>query len=356
MSFTFDLRSYAGIDLTGLYNGDGRKVTKRRNQPREFTFTLSHKDTEAKELLDALANGLPQLIVREKVGSGKQLRFAGVWAPRMEEQGDTETSRLTCVFRDPLHLLDYRFTGEIEDHPGEDAGTVIKNQVDRANTESSVLIATSAAFVEATVTMDVTYEHKNRGEAIREATELAGGPDVYIDPRDDPTTLGDLHVVRQQGQERPDAKFEHGPSTLANCRSATRTTSPPRNKVTVIGAEGVFQTVSDSTSISKYGVFAHQDSLSDVIDADVLQARAQELLRPSPIRVVTVEPDPRLAPQPFVDYDVGDTIPYLIRKGRHGDVFAWDASGQSRIDMIEVELDSDGKPTAHRIEFVEEDS
>lgn len=340
-NWTFVLASHTGAALTELTNvgelgnAAARRVTFARNRPAELSCSLSHHDPEAQLLLDAVANGIPQVIAYRHDAAtnhgGKTKRFHGIWAPTEEELADATS--LTLNARDPLGLLEGRVTAEVFDPPGEgitDAGEIMWALIDRANQERDTGI--TRGTIEPSVDTDVTYERKNVAEAIQELSEIDQGPDFEITPD------WVFNVYREQGQVREEARFEHGSGTLDNCTSVRRTTRYPRNRVIVIGDEGVAAQADDLTSQDRYGIWTHVETMSDQIDADVLYKRAQALIRPRPIEVITFTPDLGLesCPRPFEHFGVGDTVFFHGRRG------AFRRSATVRINKIDLLIDDDG--------------
>jgi hypothetical protein len=105
--------------------------------------------------------------------------------------------------------------------------------------------------------------------------------------------IGQLVVYAAQGSDRTSTvQFQYGPGTLANCRSVNRQTEPPINTARVIGANGLVGLKTDAGSIATYGEMWVQESASDVSEQTTLDDKAQALLRPDPIKVVSFTPDP----------------------------------------------------------------
>lgn len=342
-TWTWLLCDATGAPLAELTTASGRRLTYRRNHYPEASFTLSHADEAAQLLLDHLLGlnvsaGIPILkCYRQADGeTTRTLRFAGRLAPFEETVGETAT--LTPVFRGPFSTLigdgqsRGRFTAATRTFSGIDAGQIAKTLIDEADPAG---IATTGT-IEATKTRDRTYEHANVGEAIRLLTEVLDGFDFEIEPVDSGETLGELRVYARQGEERQAARFEFGSGTLANVAGARRQVQLPVNTVRVIGEGGLVGEVSDPDSVLRYGTQFVQVALSDVSEQSTLDDRAQALLRPDPIRVVSFTPEATLAPQPWDDFWLGDTVPFFARSD------AFYESINARVNEITVVVDDEG--------------
>lgn len=333
--WTFVLQSHTGAQLIELSNvgelsaAGSRRLAFKRNTAAELQFALSHDDTEAQLLLDALANGIPQVVGWRKGGSDPKVkRFGGVWAPMEEELA--EATAVTVNARDRFGVLEGRVTAELDDHPGEDAGEVMRQLVVDQNAVKDTGITIGS--IQSSTAVDVTYEYKNVAEAFGELAGIDLGPDFEVTPD------GVLNVYAEQGSVKDAAKFEHGPGTLDNCQSVRRTTRYPRNRVIVVGDEGVVAQVDDATSQDRYGIWAHVESLSDQIDATILRARAQSLIKPSPVEVITFTPELAAdsCPVPWDDFWLGDTVGFYARRG------AFERAAQVRVNQIELLVDDEG--------------
>lgn len=341
----FHLQSPSGALLTTLSEAFDRRLSFGRNRIPEVSFALDSEDEDAQVLEDALANSTPILRCSrdEEQASGpdvaRVLRFAGI-IPIAEEEAGAEAI-VRPLAKGPLARLDEWPSADLRDFPFVDAGQIAWALIADANAEAPTGIVQGT--IQTTVARDVTYERRAVGPAIAELSELDGGYDYEVAALDQGATLGRFDVFASQGTYRKSAVFGYGAGTVANVTSAKRLTRPPRNWVLVIGDEGVSQLRTDPLSIARFGRWPHVATMSDVIEADVLGAKAQGLIQPTPIRIVEFTPDPALAPVPLTDYGIGDGVALSIRRGS----FRFD--GTPRIDSIEIALDSGGDEAEHTI-------
>lgn len=337
-NLSFLLADHAGSNLAELNTANGRVLTFTRNGVPEVRLTLSHDDEAAGLLLDELRNGIPLLrAYRDGV-----LRFHGYLGPFSEEL--EEATRLNLLFRGPFGRLlgDGQARGRFLTYAtfeATDAGWIAKQLLDQVQAGGTAGIATGA--IETTKLRDRTYENVNVGEAIINLTRVLDGFDFEVSPIEMVGgIIGQFNVYASQGTLREDARFEYGPDTLRNVRKVTRQMQPPVNVGRVLGANGLMGFKYDAASIATHGTWDQQESLSDVSEQVTLDDRAQALLRPNWIRVVGFTPEPALAPSPWDDYWLGDTVPFYGWRG------AFEEATLSRISKITVVVDDEGNESA----------
>ena len=323
----------SGNALTALTRHQGTSATFTRNDVPSCTFSLSHDDDECATILTALkngtGNGMPTLKGFRMGRDGtKVLRFNGYLATISEESG-TDASTATFTFRGPFgrYVGDGGGRGELINavsYTDTDAGLIAKDILDQANVNitqfpGSVIPMDTAGTIELSKKRDRTYpSYTNAGEAVLALTSVLDGFDFEVLPIEGGATLGRFYVYAQMGQDRPAAKFEYGPNTLANCSAMHRQTLPPINLSTVVGSGNVIAITParwDLASIAKYGQWRHTLFQSDVSDRATLDDKAVALKRPDPIRTIDFTPDPRLAPLPWDDYWIGDRVQFYANRG-----------------------------------------
>lgn len=351
--WVFDVCDGSGNTLTALTRAAGQSVTHTRNGVPESVFSLSHNDDECATILEALAagagGGVPTLKgYREGRDGTKTLRFNGYLAAISEESG-TDNSTATFTFKGPFgrYLGDGSNRGVFINsagiaYTGVDAGQIAQAVVNgfEAVGESPGNLTIGPGHSETTKDRDRTYQpFTNVGELIVNLTNVLDGFDFEVGPNINPgaaTPTFMLDVYAKQGSNRPAVKFEYGPSTLANCSAAHRQTTPPINDVIVAGANGLWQEATDVASISKYGVWLVVVQVPDVSEAQTLLDKAYALLRPNPIKALDFTPEPRLAPSPWDDYWIGDTVYFYANRGAlvEGPVGV-------RVNQITVAIDPD---------------
>jgi hypothetical protein len=335
-AWSFLLADQFGSGLAELATGAGRSLTFTRNAYPEATVTLSHDDDAASKFFTALSNGIPTLrAYRDGV-----LRFHGEFAPSTEDL--EEDAHLSLLFRGPFaRLIGYgqsRGMFITRSFAATDAGQIAKSLID--NTFASGVATTGT--IEATKVRDRAYQYANVGEAVTNLTRVLDGFDFEVAPIEYTAgKIGQLAVYASQGSDLSGTvRFQYGPGTLANVRSVSRQIEPPINYARVLGANGLPAIKSDAGSVATYGYWTVQESMSDVVEQATIDDKAQALLRPSPIKVVAFSPDPTLAPAPWDDYWLGDTVSFFGRRG----AFSEDAT--ARVNKITVVVDDEGNEAA----------
>lgn len=137
--------------------------------------------------------------------------------------------------------------------------------------------------------------------------------------------LGNLDLQTVIGANKPNAVFEYGVGTRSNVLSygLTTTRDGQANKVYHLDANARTEiSATDATSIATWGLLQDQ-AAGDFTDATYRQKLVDEhvRVRKYPRTLVRMTPtiDPGNAgqvPEPFVDYDVGDTITARMIHGR----------------------------------------
>lgn len=338
----FALQDKNGGALCPLTGATERVFRKLRNEGPSFEFAVDLEHPNAYKLLDYLDTGVPIIRGWRKEPAGTVCRYSGQVNALDEEAGEEATVK---VASSPLAQLATRHTGEIKDFPFIDAGEVVRQLVVDANTEGATGIVMGT--VQATANRDLTLEHKNVMEQVRELAELDPGFDYDVAPIAAGANVGTLSVYASLGVDRPGAQFGHGPGTRRNVQRVQRLEKPPVNRVRVLGDEGVYMTASLTDSIAKYGVWFEFESISDAIEADILLARANERLEGAWQRTTAFTPEPERAPLPLVDYDVGDRVRLQVRRG------ALRLSASPRVDGIEIRIDDEGNEEAHELTIPE---
>ena len=321
-----------GEPLPGAHVARGRRLTFSRNGEAEAILTLSLHDEACIRLFEALGNGIPQL----RVYRNGTLVFSGLWTPMNGQSQTGQETNVNLVFRDAFSILRNRLTDATVTYTATDAGAIAKALIDTTNsTHGDTTILTNSSWVETTKARDRTYEHKNIAEAIVELTEVLDGFDwypVYLDPRDNAGKTMEFHVVASMGDDQDDARFEYGDGTLSNCVGYSFSTGLPINRARAIG-DAATSEKADTTSEAIYGTYMEQVSATDVTETATLDDKAQDALRPSPAHVTDFMPDPTLAPQPWDDFWIGDTVRWNVDDG------AMQQQSSPVVQSIEIGLD-----------------
>jgi hypothetical protein len=317
------------------------------NRPSTVTFALPHDLDDASVLYDELQNGLPQLrAYRDGV-----LRFSGRFSP-LEEATSQDQSEATVVFKSPLAGLEQRFLEvPLGPYVAADQGTIAWELILNENNTKGATGLTLGTITPTTA-RDRTYgAGKQVLEALVQLSEVIGG--VYfweapLDPTTNSGALASFNAGPRQGTDlSADITFQVGFGTLDNCLTASRQIGLPVNRATVYGGGDTppFYIAEDAGSKATYGVWEVWETLSDVTELATVTARAQELLKPSPPQTVTFEPDPAEAPEPWIEWWLGDTVSFKADRD------AFQVITTARPHALEVKLDDQGNEVSWSVEW-----
>lgn len=342
-----ELTDQAGATTADAGTGQQRAFTFTRNAPADIKIGFDTEGEAAAKLTDTLIDGgMPRL----RGWRDGTLRFHTSWAPMSEDATVDQVQLAACAFQSPDGILAQRYV----DPPFQtlfggpvtftqiDAGQIWWGLIDTTNQDSPTGIVQGS--IEATMLRDRTYDlGKQLLETGQELTGVIDGFDYEIAPTWDPDTpavLGELNVHAHQGSDRTaDVVFEYGPATLGNLQTFGRQWQLPVNRAFVLGTDGLIGVAENTASQDKYGLYVAQDQQLDVSEQATLDAKAQAMLRPDPVRVVSFTPSPTAAPQPWDDYWLGDTVAVRARSGSITEDVA------VRINQIVVTLDEEDNET-----------
>lgn len=335
----FVLADQDGGDLVELRDAFGVRVQFGRNRAAQVEGYLDFADPALRELYAVLSNGVPQL----RAFRDGELRFRGSWVAMQDKAHDTELSNVHWRFRDPFDRMEGEVTDPLLTYTATDAGAIASDLITRTGTT-----ALAVGSIEATATRGRTYEHAVVARAIRALTEVEGGFDFEVVPLMSGVALGRFDVHASLGTDKSaTVSFQYGEGTAQTVLEVRRSWLPPVNFARVTGEDDTYAEASDVASIARYGRFGVVESASDgTVLAATLQEKADALLRPDPIEVVTFTPDPATAPQPWVDYWLGDRVGLFARRG------GMLVDEAPRVNGLEVVVsDDDHGEDEHRLTF-----
>lgn len=220
-----------------------------------------------------------------------------------------------------------------------------------ADASSGITVGTAPS----TATRTRTYKkYDNVGRAIQELAEVENGYDWYINPT---TRVFDMYSSR--GTTRPNVHFGYraGSDNLASLQRSLDASSLA-NYVVATGKYGTGVS-SDATSIAQYGVMEDVVSIGDFASSDynstlLAVSGAELLVRKQPRQVFSIVPKPanyspsagNPVPEPFAEYDIGDTVYFSGKIGRlnienqpvrvFGLNISIDETGVERVNEIKV--------------------
>lgn len=179
-------------------------------------------------------------------------------------------------------------------------------------------------------------------ESLQELGGFASGIEWYVTP--DAT----LTVNNTLGSDKSSTVFfQYGQDTLANADSATVSFQPPANSLFYTDSKGTLHRSSSgysSSSVATYGEYSstyNSMARRDQSDDDRSAAR----LRTNWRKVIEITPDPLVAPQPWTDYFLGDTVSVRVKRD------SLDLVTSQRVNKITVGTDDQNRETVHQLEF-----
>lgn len=246
-----------------------------------------------------------------------------------------------------------------------DVAQIAKSLIDTTNTMAETGISTTTVTMSAGSSRTYTAgPYRFILEIVQELGSALDGFDWRFVPIENwvngavsGTKFAYLHAVPLIGSNQPTAIFEYGLNTRSNVLDYHKTTSRDgqANLVFLAGQDFVAPvSASDATAQATWGVQEDILSLGDLTDATMRSQIAAEhvAVRSYPRNIIKITPhidpgDTGRLPQPFVDYDIGDTITARIVDNNQVRF-----AGLLRVYGINVTVDEQG---FERIELVTED-
>lgn len=241
--------------------------------------------------------------------------------------------------------------------------TIAKALVDAANADAETGVDTSFYTYSSGSSITHKVQYANLLASIQDLGSALDGFDWLIRPRENwvngalsTAKIGRLQIASVIGTTQPNAVFEYGMDTRSNVVTYTlsRTRDQQANVVYHVGSNPAdVKTGTNAAALAAWGRMADVVS-GEFTDAGFRQSLVDEHVnvRGNPRVLIRFTPhiDPGelgRVPQPFVDYDVGDTVTFrAVHSGRVR--FA----GLVRVYGIRITIDPAG---FERVELVVED-
>jgi hypothetical protein len=179
-------------------------------------------------------------------------------------------------------------------------------------------------------------------ETLQELSGFAPGIEWYVSP-------DALFVVQNVlgSDKSKSVLFQYGQGTLSNVLAVNAQYQPPQNdlfwtdaKSTIHRSRSGYNT-SSIDSFGDYSVTYNQMTKSSQTDDYKVASRLRSKWR----IVWDLVAEPTLAPQPWTDYFLGDTISVRVKRD------AFDQSLKQRVNQITVTTDEGGNENAHQLTF-----
>lgn len=348
--FLCDLAGVKLADLTTVCTG--RQLSYDLNAPASFAGTV-----DALLVKTLHSDGKPLLAAGCRAVKGYRLedgvyviRFAGV-VETVVDNGDDQAATCRFTAYDPLHRLGRRLCRDASGgfktvtFVNEEGAQIARTLVDRANALGTTRLTTAGGTFEATSPRSVKWEAKMIRPALQELAQSFNGFDLAVDPVDDPAVLARLSCYVKRGTDVPDAVFawKQEPATASDVQRV-EDAAQLANAIVAVGGttanDAKIYTAerTDSGSITAYDRQEAVVTYSDVSDADYLEDLADEHLaaRKQPKYVHTMTPLPGMAPEPFTQWFLGDTVRSRAHAALRGGF-----SGTQRVYGFVVDLDDE---------------
>lgn len=290
-------------------------------------------------------------------GGAYALKFAGpVWT--CLDVGDENTAKTMVECYDPLIQLNRRFALDatangyslrtrIVEFTNTDGIQIAKTLVDRTNALAPSMVTTTGATVETSPVRTVKYERRTVYSAIYELASAFNGFDYRLTPLDSETGIhGRLDFLARLGTNRPEAAFGWD-MPPHNVKRVERKMDMERvaNTILALGATntgggGIERLNEDAISTTQFGRYEDIEVFSDITIQSFLDALATDAInfRARRRELVQFVPQPGTKPEPFVDFDIGDTVPVYIGERLRGG-----ALGLQRVYGFDLVIDSEGR-------------
>lgn len=273
---------------------------------------VENADNTSNATLQVTAMGWYELLNKRIVHTGKE------WEEILSKSGVSYTPVAT---ESALQL----YYGRTSEPFGIPRNEIAVDLINRANIDVPTGITIGLNPEVSSINLTVPQFHPV-GELITQITSIENGFDFNIDPLSRKFNIYYNRVKENStifglGQDRgPGVRFTYP----GNCITVNRSSDGGRtqNRTETQGQFGVGKAESVS-SIQENGLFEKSESLTDVVNIDILIAYAniQVATLELPFKIVTFNPrsvnnsESFSVPRPFEDYEIGDIVYATIKKG-----------------------------------------
>lgn len=314
--YKFELARSSDMSRIGeLVQARGRSLQLALNKAGAFSCTLPLDD----ELTDYVGEVETCIVISR---DGETIWSGPVWGLTETISASTASLQINAVGWQ--QILDKRVVrpnwnqGQPITYVDTDAGAIALDLLTRSNLDAIGVGSPQFIFpgtAEITQPRTRTYQpFSSILAALNELTDIESGFDMSVDP-----DTRELNIYTKIGETK-DVVFEL-PGSVS---SVNRTTDSGRiiNFITAYSSGGSWSE-SDIESVSRLGLFEEAQSLSDVLNVNILAAFAagEILVRSRPLRIITFVPMPESIEQPywprvFRDFNIGDTVMLSAHHGR----------------------------------------
>ena len=341
-----------------------RQFSYRLNRPEVFTFRVPSDHRLVNELAP---DGRPNLaIIRRTVKAFRterradgtefyNLRFVG-WVWQLQDEGDADNAWTTVTCFGPMQRLQRRMcvgpSGSITNAAwtATDGGLIIHSMLGQLNAGVAwAHTGVDPGTREPTEARTADLTNMSLAAAIVQLTSAFNGFDVRFVPQDRKDGhLARLDVMAKRGTRRTHAVLGWGIAPH-NVTDSSRLFDAEQyaNQVTLQGAtpevDGARPIQAEAQNLVQQqdvGIYRSVESYPDVSNPAFLQALATEELgfRARAREIVSLRPQPGRAPEPFTEYDLGDTVRLFVGSRQRGGY-----QGDVRVYGFDLDVDNEGK-------------
>lgn len=309
---------------------------------------VENADNTSNATLQVTAMGWFELLNHRIVHTGRE------WEEMLSKSGESYTPVAT---ESALQL----YYGRLVEPFGIPRNEIAVDLINRANIDVPTGITIGLNPEVSSLNYTVPQFHPV-GELISQLTSIENSFDFKIDPLTRKfniyyNQIKENSTIYGLGQDRGQGiRFTYPGNCIIINRSAYGTKT--QNRTEAQGQYGVEKGESLS-SISENGLFEKSESLTDVVNIDILIAYAniQTLTLEQPFKIITFNPrsvndsESHAVPRPFEDYDIGDIVYATFKKGPRF-VVGYPNPQPVRIFGLNLEIDDTGREKITQIQTV----
>lgn len=322
---SFVLTKPTGEPIGEAIRAASRTLQRRLNTPGVATVQLQLEDAMALQIQP----GQSRLrIYRSATASELALNPAApkvlLWYGSLPAEGvteETDSGLMTLAFQDPRWVLRQRFLTAPAAFTATDQGSILGSIVTTQNSRQQTWLTPGGTTG---ILRDRTYDGgKNVADLVDEMTKVISGCDVDVVPADGYTTsgtraMGSMNFYARQGTDRPTVLFFYTSRGGGNITGVKSSYAPILTSSTQQGtASDGTSTAQTFTTATAYDLLEQYDTASDASTAATLLDKASGVVaeNASLRRIVDIGDPTWEAPQPYSDYDLGDTVRVTARRG-----------------------------------------
>lgn len=218
------------------------------------------------------------------------------------------------VAKDPFFNMSWRQVRATVTYTATDAGTIAWNLINTQNGYIDSHLRQGARDPSVNRTMKFVPGDRI-SEKIQYLSQFTDGFSFTIDAVDGgPSTWAEIVVHYPIGLLKPKARFEFGNGTVENCDDYLRESLPLVNRANVVGKSPLVMGIAESAaSHALHGLWEGDRGQVLTDDPTILDGIAAGQIQTGPRYSITMVAGPE-APQLFTDFDVGNTVPVVIRR------------------------------------------